>query len=80
MASSRPAATRAHCVSCVALSRQCSSRLLWAGLVASPAAAGPPGPGGIVSDEFTGGIVEGPVWHFVDPLGDSSLTTGPVMR
>ena len=79
MASSRPAATRAHYVSYVALSRQSSSRLLWAGLVAFPAAAGPPGPGGIVSDEFTGGIVDGPVWHFVDPLGDSSLTTGPVM-
>ena len=57
-----------------------AARLLWAGQVASPAGAGPPGPGGIASDEFTGGIVEGPVWHFVDPLGDSSLTTGPVLR
>jgi hypothetical protein len=44
-----------------------AARLLWVGLVASPAAAGPPGPGGIVSDEFSGGIVDGPVWHFVAP-------------
>ncbi len=51
--------------------------LLWSGLVPSPAAAGTPGPGGIVSDEFNAGIVDGSVWHFVDPLGDSSLSTSP---
>ena len=44
-----------------------AARLLWVGLVASPAAAVPPGPGRIVSDEFSGGIVDGPVWHFVAP-------------
>jgi regulation of enolase protein 1 (concanavalin A-like superfamily) len=48
--------------------------LLWA---ASPAGAATPGPGGIVSDEFNAGIIDGSVWHFVDPLGDSSLSTSP---
>jgi hypothetical protein len=47
-----------------------AARLLWVGLVASRPPPGPPGtagPGGIVSDEFSGGIVDGPVWHFVAP-------------
>jgi regulation of enolase protein 1 (concanavalin A-like superfamily) len=51
--------------------------LLWSGLAAGPAAAATPGPGGIVSDEFNAGIVDGSVWHFVDPLGDSSLSASP---
>jgi hypothetical protein len=37
------------------------------GLVGPRPAPGRRAPGGIVSDEFTDGIVDGPVWHFVAP-------------
>ena len=47
------------------------------GVLAGPAAATTPGAGGIVSDEFNSGIVDGSVWHFVDPVGNSTLTTSP---